>query len=89
MNTSPEAVALVPPAVVTVTSTAPAAWAGAVAVIEVALFTAKLVAAVEPKLTAVAPLKPEPVPEPVIVTEVPPVVVPVAGEMFETTGAKI
>ena len=53
----------VPPGVVTCTFTAPAAWAGVVAVIEVALFTVKLVAAVPPKVTAVAPVKLVPVDE--------------------------
>ncbi len=53
--------ALVPPGVVTVTSTVPAVPAGAVAVMLVALLTVKLVAAVEPNLTAVAPVKLVPV----------------------------
>ena len=47
--------------VVTVTSTVPAAWAGVVAVIWVAETTVKLVAAVAPKSTAVAPVKLVPV----------------------------
>ena len=68
-----------PPGVVTATSTAPAACAGAVAVIEVALSTVKLVAAVPPKLTTVAPVKPVPV----IVTDVP----PAAGPPFGVTEA--
>ncbi len=51
VNWSAGEVALVPPAVVTVTSTVPAP-AGEVAVIEVALFTVKLVAAVAPNFTA-------------------------------------
>ena len=50
-----------PPGVVTVTSTVPAACAGAVAVIWVAETTVKVVAAVAPKSTAVAPVKPVPV----------------------------
>jgi hypothetical protein len=50
----------------------PAAWGGDTAVIEVALLTVKLAAATGPKLTAVAPVNPVPV----IVTEVPPPVVP-------------
>ena len=58
--------------------------AGAVAVIWVALLTVKLVAAVAPKVTAVVPLKPEPV----MVTVVPPADVPVAGEMPLTVGAE-
>src|SRR5439155_27006024 len=60
--------ALVPPAVVTVTSTVPAAPAGAVAVICVALLTVKAVAAVVPNFTADAPVNPVPV----MTTDVPP-----------------
>ena len=48
---------------------------GAVAVMLVALLTVKLVAAVVPNLTALAPVKPVPV----IVTEVPPVLGPEVG----------
>jgi hypothetical protein len=55
-------------------STVPAELAGAVAVIEVALFTVKL-AELDPKFTAVAPVKFVPV----SVTLVPPVVDPLAG----------
>ena len=51
---------LVPPAVVTVTPTIPVP-AGAVAVILVLETTVKLVAGVEPKVTAVAPVKLVPV----------------------------
>jgi hypothetical protein len=58
-------VALVPPGVVTVTSTVPVP-VGAVAVIVVAFVTAKVAAEV-PKFTALAPLKPVPV----IETDVP------------------
>ena len=65
----------VPPEVVTITFTAPAAWAGVVAVIVVALLTMKLAAAVPPKLTAVAPVRLVPV----SVTEVPPELLPLAG----------
>jgi hypothetical protein len=60
---------------VTVTSTVPADWAGEVAVIEVAELTVKLVAATDPKLTAVAPVKLVPV----MVTDVPPAVIPRLG----------
>jgi hypothetical protein len=77
-------VALVPAAVVSVTSTRPEP-AGAVAVIELALTTVKFVAAVVPNFTAVALLKPEPV----IVTAVPPPVGPKAGEIAVTVGATI
>ena len=59
----------------TVTSTVPAAPAGAVAVMEVALLTVKVVAAVAPKATAVAPVKLVPV----MVTEVPPAAGPEVG----------
>ena len=83
MNWSAALVALVPPGVVTVTSTVPAVPAGAVAVIWVALLTVKLVAAVAPKLTALAPVKLVPV----IVTEVPPAVGPAVGLTPVTVGA--
>ena len=66
----------------TVTSTVPAAPAGAVAVIEVALLTVKVVAAVAPNLTPVAPVKLVPV----MVTEVPPAVGPELGLTEETVG---
>ncbi|OEZ89314.1 hypothetical protein JAB6_01280 [Janthinobacterium sp. HH104] len=76
--------ALVPPVVVTRTSTVPLPL-GAVAVICVALLTVKPVAAVAPKVTAVAPVKPVPV----MVTLVPPAVEPAVGEMLVTVGAGI
>ena len=72
-----------PPGPVTVTSTVPAASAGLVAVICVAETTITLVAAVVPKSTAVAPLKPVPV----IVTDVPPADGPAAGLTAVTVGA--
>ena len=68
---------------VTTTLTAPAACAGAVAVIEVAFTTFTPVAAVPPKLTAVPVRKPVPV----IVTAVPPLVLPEDGETLVTVGA--
>ena len=71
-----------PPAVVTRTSTVPLP-AGEVAVIDVAELTVKLVAAVAPNVTAVAPVKPVPV----IVTEVPPAAGPDVGEIEVTVGA--
>jgi len=74
--------ALVPPAVVTVTSTVPIP-AGEVAVIWVALLTAKEAAALLPNLTAVAPEKLVPV----MVTLVPPGVGPVFGLTLVTVGA--
>ena len=64
-----------PPGVVTRTSTVAAACAGADAVTVVALTGVTLVAVVAPKLTADAPLNAEPV----IVTDVPPAVVPEFG----------
>src|SRR4030081_2648941 len=64
-------------------STVPALWAGEVAVIDVALLTVNVIAAVAPKLTAVAPVKPVPV----IVTDVPPAAGPFVGLTFVTVGA--
>ena len=69
--------------VVTRTLADPAAWAGVVAVMVVALTTVTPVAAVPPMVTAVAPVKPVPV----MVTEVPPVVGPVLGVIDVTVGA--
>jgi hypothetical protein len=82
VNKSAELVALVPAEVTTVTYTEPAP-AGEIAVILVAEFTVKLVAAVVPKLTEVAPVKLVPT----IVTEVPPVDEPVVGPMAVIVGA--
>src|SRR5580692_9889625 len=74
---------LVPPGVVTVTSTVPADSAGEVTVSEVpAPFTTTLVPAVVPNFTEVAPVKPDPV----TVTEVPPDVGPVFGLTAVTAG---
>ena len=73
----------VPPGVVTATSTAPAVPAGAVTVIVVALSTVTFVAAVLPNVTAVAPVKFEPV----IVTLVPPEAGPELGLTPVTVGA--
>jgi hypothetical protein len=72
----------VPPGVVTVTSAAPADRAGELTVIWVAEATVNDVAAVVPKVTAVAPVKLVPV----IVTEVPPASGPTAGVTLETAG---
>ncbi len=77
---------LVPPAVVTVTFTAPADPAGSLSVICVpALLTVKFAALISllPKLTSVAPVKPLPV----IVTGVPPAVGPELGATVGTFGA--
>ena len=68
---------------VTTTLTAPAAWAGVVAVMEVALTTFTPVAAVPPKLT----VAPDKNPVPVMVTAVPPAVEPEVGETAVTVGA--
>jgi hypothetical protein len=82
VNWSAADVALVPPGVVTVTSTVPAP-AGEVAVICVALFTVNVVAPVAPNFTAVAPVKFVPV----MVTLVPPAAGPLAGLTLVTVGA--
>jgi hypothetical protein len=76
-------VALVALEVVIVTSTGPADPAGEVAVMEESEFTMKLVAGVEPKLTAVAPVKLVPA----IVTLVPPAVDPELGLTLVTVGS--
>ena len=73
---------LVPPTVVTSMLTAPAVWAGVVAVILVGLITEKLTA-VPPTLTAVAPAKSVPV----MVMVAPPAADPTEGETLVTVGA--
>ncbi len=75
MNWSDGEVAEVPPGVVTVTWTVPLP-AGESAVISVSETTFTLVAAFEPKSTAVAPVKPVPV----MVTGVPPPGGPLSGD---------
>jgi hypothetical protein len=70
------------PFIVTATATAPAACAGVVAVIVVLLLTTTLVAAVPPNVT-VAPVAKF---VPVIVTAVPPAVVPLFGLTLVTVG---
>jgi hypothetical protein len=82
VNWSAALVADVPPSVVTVTSTGPAAWAGDIAVICVAESTVKDAAAAVPKSTAVAPVRSVPV----IVTEVPPAIGPALGATEDTAG---
>ena len=74
--------ALVPPGVVTRTLAVPAVPAGVVQVMEVALTTLTLVAAVPPMVTPEAPVKFVPV----MVTLVPPVLLPEVGEMAVTVG---
>jgi hypothetical protein len=83
VNWSAEEVAEMPPGVVTVMSTVPAVPAGLVALIWLAELTVKLEAALLPKSTAVAPLRLVPV----MVTTVPPMLVPEVGLMPLTTGA--
>jgi hypothetical protein len=68
-------VAEVPAKVVTVISTVAAACGGATAVMLLSLMTVKSSAGTPPKLTAVAPVKSEPV----SVTVWPPVVLPLDG----------
>jgi hypothetical protein len=68
-------VADVPVGVVTVISTVAATSAGEIAVIFVSELTTKLTAATVPNFTVVAPVKPLPL----IVTPVPPLVVPEVG----------
>ena len=72
----------VPPAVVTLTFTVPATWALVTALTTVGLVTVKDVAVVVPKWTAVAPMNPVPV----ILTVVPPLVVPDVGVSEVTVG---
>ncbi|MNE07162.1 hypothetical protein D3C80_997690 [compost metagenome] len=81
MNWLNAEVVLVPPAVVTRTSTAPVP-AGAVAVIDVALLTVWL-AVIPPKVTVVAPARFVPL----MVTVVPPPVGPLFGAIDVTVGA--
>ncbi len=85
VNWPADEVALVPAGVVTVTLTLPAALAGDVMVICVAESTVRLVPAVVPNLTAVAPVNPVPV----IVTTVPPTKGPLVGDMPVTVGAAV
>ena len=82
MNWSAEPVALAPPAVVTVTSTVPADSAGDVAVIEVVELYVTAVAVMVPNITVAEEVKPVPM----MVTEVPPAVLPLVGVMDVTVG---
>jgi hypothetical protein len=75
----------VPCVVVTETATVPATWAGVVAVTWVADVTWTPVAVVEPKVTAVVPVRWVPV----MVTLVPPVVGPEVGVTDVTVGAGV
>jgi hypothetical protein len=83
VNWSALEVADVPLAVVTVMSTVPALSAGAMALTEPSELTVKLVAAVAPKKTLLAAVKPLPR----MVTVVPPAMPPVFGVTEPTTGA--
>jgi len=74
-------VALVPPGVVTVTSTVPVP-AGAFTVIFESETTTKAVAAFVPNFTSVAPVKPDPF----IVTVLPPAPGPFVGDKLLTVG---
>ena len=76
---------LVPLGVVTKTLAVPALLAGVVAVMVVELTTVTLVAAVPPKVTAVAPVKLAPV----MVMLVPPAGEPLAGEILVTVGSNM
>ena len=80
-----ENVLLNPPTVVTIISTGPNLLAGGVQVIVVSLTTLILVATVLPNVTALAPVKYVPV----IVTLVPPSVLPDDGEILVITGGII
>ena len=82
MNWSADEVADVPAGVVTVISTIPEP-AGETAVIWLQLLTVYEAAAIDPNFTAVAPVNSAPD----IVTDVPPVIEPVVGEMPVTVGA--
>jgi hypothetical protein len=86
VNWSAALVAEVPPAVVTVMSTIPAASDGEVAVHEVVDAQVTAVAAVVPKLAVLAPTTK---PVPVIVTAVPPRSGPTLGEIELTTGGSV
>ena len=73
---------LVPPGVVTVTSTVPADSAGDVAVTDVAEFTVTAVAVTVPNITVADEVKPVPV----MATDVPPLVEPLVGLIAVTVG---
>ena len=84
MNWSPAPVELVPAVVVTVMSTVAAAWAGETAVMDVLELTTQLTAGTLPKFTAVVPVRSVPV----MVTEVPPAVLPLLVPSEVTVGAE-
>ena len=81
-----ENVVLGPPPVITITPTAPTvARAGVIHVIVVLFTMLREVAAIPPNVTEVAPVKEVPV----IVTLVPPAVLPVNGEIQVKKGGEI
>jgi hypothetical protein len=82
VNRSAPTIGDVPEGVVTVMSTIPAAWGGAVAMTWVSDSTVKLLAAWLPNDTCVAPVKLVPV----ILMTAPPAVLPDAGVMADTAG---
>src|SRR6267378_672600 len=82
MNWSAVLAGVVPPGVVTVTSTAPVPG-GETATIDVGELTVKLLAPADPNLTAVAPMRPVPL----MVTRVPPAPPPLLGLTLMSAGA--
>ena len=80
-----EYVLLGPPPAVTIMSTAPALLTGVLQVIVVSLTTIILAATFPPHVTVLAPVKSVPV----IVTIVPPALVPDDGEILLITGGTI
>jgi hypothetical protein len=83
VNWSPEPVAETPPGAVTCTSMVPAGAGGDVAVIDVLEFTVNDAAAMPPNVTALALVKWVPV----MVTLVPPAVLPLDVPRLVTVGA--
>ncbi len=83
VNRSLALAALVPPSVMTATSTVPALAAGETAVMEVSAFTVKPAAGTSPKVTAVAPVNPVPA----MATLVPPAAGPEVTDTLVTRGA--
>ena len=72
-----------PPGLVTVTATAPSAWAGTSAVMVSSSTTSKLVASSPPKVRSEVPVNPVPV----SVTSVPPPTGPASGATSVIAGA--
>jgi hypothetical protein len=82
LKRSADEIALVPPGVVTVTSTAPAGSVGETALSEVALVTVNVLAVVAPNVTAVARARFAPL----MLMVVPPPTGPLPGKTFVTLG---